>query len=141
MQYRKLFITGMMLFSWALGCQQNQPVVARGISAEERARDVVLSKENQTIFLDQNLAEQLRLADYQVTRNDIGMLVVATQMQTVVDNDVAVSVKCKFIHNTGKLEETPWEPKIIRRHEAIPVVFTSLSPDAAKYQVYVRISK
>lgn len=136
MRYVNLIVCTLFL---VLGCQKNEPAPARGITAQEQSASML--QENQTMFVDQGLTEQVRIVDYKVSRNDMGMLVVALQLQTSVDEDVAVDAKCRFIHKTGKIEETPWQPWVLRRHEMIPVTFTSLAPEADRYNVYVRFSK
>lgn len=122
------------------GCN-NEPVVARGTTAQERQGSVVLTGENRPVFLDQELAEQIRIVDIKVTRNDMGMLVVASQLQTVVDSNVAIDAKCRFTEKDGTVEDTPWTPFVIRRHEINLVKFTSLSPEVVKYSLYFRFTR
>lgn len=101
----------------------------------------MLDQENQVIFIDQDLVDELKIIKSQASRNDMGMLVVKVHFQTNIDENVPVDIKCSFTHKDDKLEETPWKPYIIKRHEVVPVEFTSLSPSAAKFNVLVRFTK
>lgn len=137
MRYLLLLVSLWCFFS----CQQNQPVVGRAVTDQEKNTSVMLSEKNQVIFIDSDLSDKLKIVSAKATRNDMGMLVVRAEFQTDVDENIHVDIKCKFTHKEGKVEETPWEPKIIKRHEVIGVEFTSLSPAAAEFMVYVRFTK
>lgn len=130
-----------ILLQVLIGCQQNQPVLARGTSDQERQASVMLSKENEPIFLDQDLREQIRIVDYNVKRDDMGKLVVTAQLQTVVDRDVKVDIQCRFEHDDGKTEEGLWQPYLFRKHEPMSAIFTSLSAEVTKYRLYFRYPK
>ncbi|NUM36218.1 MAG: hypothetical protein HUU50_16880 [Candidatus Brocadiae bacterium] len=138
---RNTFFLLLALCLFLVACQSNQPVLGRAVTEQEKQQSVMLDQENQVIFIDQKLVDSLKIVKFQATRNDMGMLVVRVYFQTNIDEDVPVDAKCNFIHKDESMEDTPWKPNIIKRHEIIPVQFTSLSPSAAKFNVLVRFTK
>ena len=121
--------------------KQNKPVVGRAITEQERQASVMLDNDNQAIFVDQELAELIRITKFKSSRDDMKKLAVEVEVQTVIDKNVVIDVKCRFNHQDGEIEETSWQPKIIRRHELIRINFTSLARKANSYNIYFRLSK
>lgn len=122
------------------GCKSNKPTVARGVSDQEKKESLALG-DNQAIFVDQDLTEKIKIVEYKLSRNDMGMLNVRVKVHAFTDEDVQLDVMCKFEHTDGTVQKTPWEPKIVKRHETEVINFTSLSPEAEKYNLYFRFGR
>lgn len=139
---RILLCLCLVLLLFSIGCKQNQPSSAVVITEEDKKSSLSLQN-GRIVFMDEKLKEQIRFVEKpELSRDkDLGNLVFNGRMQTAIDENIHLDIKYLFIDKEGREEQTNWYPLILKRNEPKMVTFRSLSPEAERFNLFIRFSK